>query len=174
MLDWGGGAGHYYLYNKVLLPEVTIDYHCYDVPHLCQLGRKLLPEARYHDDEGELVGSKFDLVLCSGSLHYFEHWRAVSHKLAAMTGEFLYVARLQSVSRARSFVVLHRPLRDGYNRFISWCVNREEFISCVEESGLELIREFVFTEKWRIRGAPEKAETRGFLFRRRSVQGAGL
>jgi len=174
MLDWGGGAGHYCLYNKVLLPEVAIEYHCYDVPSLCQLGRQLVPEARYHDDEKDLLGNRFDLVVSSSSLHYFEHWRAVIRSLAAMTGEFLYVARLQTVSRAGSFVVLHSPLRDGYTQFLSWCLNREEFITCVESLGLELMREFVFTEKWRIRGAPERAETRGFLFRQRALRGDEL
>jgi putative methyltransferase (TIGR04325 family) len=75
ILDWGGGVGHYYLYSKALLPEVGIEYHCYDVPNLCRLGRKLLPEIHLHDDERDLFGRQYDVVVSSSSLHYFENWR---------------------------------------------------------------------------------------------------
>jgi putative methyltransferase (TIGR04325 family) len=166
ILDWGGGVGHYYLYSKALLPEVDIEYDCYDVPRLCQLGRKLQPETHLHDDERDFVGKQYDVVISSSSLHYLENWRAQVHKLADATREFLYVSRLQSVIHAPSFVALHRVFRDGYPEFLCWCINRQEFLACAEECGLELVREFVFTELWTIRGAPEKAECRGFLLRR--------
>jgi putative methyltransferase (TIGR04325 family) len=168
LLDWGSGAGHYYLYSKALLPEVAIQYHCYDVPSLCEAGRKLLPEVHFHHNERDLAGTRYDLVISSSSLHYFEDWREVLRKLAAVTREFLYVARLQIVSRSASFVVEQRPYRSGYyTQCLSWFLNRQELVSCAEESGLELVREFVFLERWAVRGAPEKPEGRGFLFRRR-------
>jgi putative methyltransferase (TIGR04325 family) len=168
VLDWGSGAGHYYLYSKALLPEVEIQYHCYDVPSLCEVGRKLQPEVHFHHDARDLAGKQYDLVISSSSLHYFEDWREVLRKLAALTGEFLYIARLHVVSRSPSFVVEQRPYRAGYcTQCQSWFLNRQELVSCAEESGLELVREFVFLERWPVRGAPEKQECRGFLFRRR-------
>jgi putative methyltransferase (TIGR04325 family) len=170
ILDWGAGVGHYYLYTKALFPEVAIDYHCYDVPNLSRLGRTLLPDAQWHDDEKDVFGRKYDLVVSSSSLHYFEHWREVMRKLAAATGEFLFVSRLQTVNVAPSFVALHRPFRAGYAEYLSWCINCREFLSCAQECGLELVREFVFSEQWTIRGAPEKGDCRGFLFRRRAPQ----
>jgi putative methyltransferase (TIGR04325 family) len=169
ILDWGGGVGHYYLYSKALLPEVGIEYHCYDVPNLCRLGRKLLPEIHSHDDERDLLGRQYDVVVSSSSLHYFEDWRDQVRKLAAATRGFLYVSRLQVVNCVPSFVVVHKVLRAGYTEFLSWSINRQEFLSCAEECGLELVREFVFTEQWTIRGAPEKAECRGFLFRQQTI-----
>ena len=170
MLDWGGSAGHYYLYSRALLPEVAIEYHCHDVPLLCQLGRKLLPEAQFHEDPSALLSRQFDLVVSSSSLHYFEDWREMTRKLAATAGEFLYVARLQTVSRVPSFVVVQRPYLRGYHtEYLSWFLNRQEFIACVEESGLQLVREFVFMEEWHVRGAPEEGASRGFLFQRRST-----
>lgn len=169
ILDWGGGVGHYYLYSKALLPEIGIEYHCYDVPNLCRLGRKLLPEIHLHDDERDLFGREYDVVVSSSSLHYFENWREQVRKLADATRGFLFVSRLQAVTYAPSFVVVHKLFREGYKEFLSWCINRQEFLSCAEECGLELVREFVFTEQWTIRGAPEKGECRGFLFRRQPV-----
>jgi hypothetical protein len=118
ILDWGGGVGHYYLYTRALLPEVEIDYHCYDLPNLCRLGRKLLPEAQLHADERDVLGKKYDLVVSSSSLLYFEDWRGVIHKLAPVTRDFLYISRLQTVNRAASFVAVHRPFRDGYTEFL--------------------------------------------------------
>jgi putative methyltransferase (TIGR04325 family) len=170
VLDWGSGAGHYYLYSKTLLPEVEIEYHCYDVPSLCEAGRKLQPEVHFHDDATELAGKRFDLAISSSALHYFEDWQAVLRQLAAATCEFLYLARLQVVSRSPSFVVEQRPYRPGYyTQCLSWFLNRQEVVSCAEEAGLELVREFVYLERWAVRGAPEKQEGRGFLFRRRTA-----
>ncbi len=165
ILDWGGGAGHYYLYSKALLPEVAFDYHCVDVPMLCEVGRKLLPEIRFH--EWAVEGLTCDLVISSSSLHYAEDWRGTARKIAASTREFLYLARVQTVFRSSSFVALHRPRRAGYPRFFSWCLNRQEVIDHLQESNLELLREFVYAGNWHVRGAPEKVETRGFLFRRK-------
>jgi len=170
ILDWGAGVGHYYLYSKVLLPDLEIEYDSYDLPKMCEIARKLQPDIRAHENESDLVGNNYDLVLSSSSLHYVEDWREQLRKLAAFTHEFLYVARLQSIVVAPSFVALQRVFRDGYTQFLSWCINRNEFVACAEECGLKLVREFVFAKPWTVRGAPEKPESRGFLFRRPGVK----
>jgi putative methyltransferase (TIGR04325 family) len=167
ILDWGGGVGHYYLYGKALLPELAVRYHCYDVAKLCAIGRRLLPEIHCSDQERQFLGRQFDLVVSSSALHYFEDWRQELRKLAAMTHEFLYLARLQTVTRTPSFVVSHKVYHHGYGEFPSWYINRQEILNCVEACGLELVREFVFYNKSIIRGAPEKGDCLGFLFRRR-------
>jgi putative methyltransferase (TIGR04325 family) len=169
ILDWGGGVGHYYLYSKTLLPEVTFDYHCFDVRTLCDAGRRLLPAAHFHSDAVALQGKTFDLVISSSSLHYFEDWRQVAHRLASASREFLYVARLQTVGAAPSFVAVHNVDRGGYGQFLSWCLNRQDLVRCLEEAGMKLVREFVYAKSWVVRGAAEKAETRGFLFRQASL-----
>lgn len=171
ILDWGGGAGHYYLYTRALLPELEIEYHCYDLPNLCRLGTRLLPDAHMHDDQRSILGSRYDVVISSSSLHYFEDWRDEVRKLAASTGDFLYVSRLQVVIAAPSFVVLHKPFRAGYPELLAWCINRQEFLECAEACGLVLVREFIFTERWTIRNAPEKGHCRGFLLCRKSAAG---
>jgi len=135
ILDWGGGLGHYYLYSKVLLPDVEIEYDCYDLPNICQVARKLQPDIRAHESESAFSGKKYDMVLSSSSLHYVEDWPAQVRKLAAVTREFLYVARLQSVVVAPSFVALHKVFRDGYPEFLCWCINRDEFVTCADNVG---------------------------------------
>jgi putative methyltransferase (TIGR04325 family) len=166
ILDWGGGAAHYYLYSKALLPEVGFDYECFDIPSLIELGKKLLPEVRFHCNESSIAGKKFDLVLSSSSLHYFEHWQEVAKDLACFSSAYLYVARLQTVFRTPSFVAIHNLNQAGYGEFLSWCINREELVATMEECDFELLREFVYAQNWSVKGISEKAETRGFLFRR--------
>jgi putative methyltransferase (TIGR04325 family) len=167
ILDWGGGAGHYYLYSRVLHPEVEIEYHCYDVPYLCELGKTLTPDGQFHESDTDLKTKQFDLVVSSSSLHYFENWREVTRSLTGFAREFLYIARLQTVSLAPSFVAVNRVYSAGYTEYLTWFLNDRELVSCVEESGLELVREFLFGETWHTRGMPGKLDSRGFLFRRR-------
>jgi hypothetical protein len=64
-------------------------------------------------------------------------------------------------------VVVQRPYRVGYRtQFLSWFLNRAELIGYAESLGLELIREFLYSEEWCVRGAPEQGHCRGYLFRR--------
>lgn len=174
VLDWGGGAGPYYLYSQALLPEVVVDYHCYDLPSLCRLGRKLVPQGRFHNEAGTLEGTRFDLVISSSSLHYVDDWRQATLALAGFTGGFLYIARLQTVSQSPSFVVRQKPFGQGYDtEYLSWFINRSELTDHMESLGLELVREFVFDENWTVKRAPERGKCRGFLFRRREYPGPG-
>lgn len=166
ILDWGGGAGHYYLYSKTLLPDVTFDYECFDIPSLVDLGKKLLPGIDFHENETSLSRKQFDLVLSSSSLHYFENWPDIATKLAGYSSRYLYIARLQTVFQSPSFVAIHSLNRGGYGQFLSWCINRDELVAKIEGCDFELLREFVYAQKWSVKGISDKAETRGFLFRR--------
>ncbi|HKX19321.1 MAG TPA: methyltransferase, TIGR04325 family [bacterium] len=165
VLDWGGSLGHYFLYSQVLLPEVTFDYHCYEVPSLSRAGRQLQPEVHFHEGADTLDGAIFDLVVCSGTLYYLERWQEVAGLLARRAGEYLYITRVMTVEHVPSFVVLQRSRHYG-TQFPSWSLNRRELIGCVEGQGMELLREFVFDETRFVDHAPEQSACRGFLFRR--------
>jgi len=165
LLDWGGGLGHYRLYASALLPRVPVEYHCFDLPGIVAAGRKLQPEAHFHTSEREIGDRSFDLVVCSSALHYAQDWPATLAVLAKTARRFLYVARLQSVERSRSFVVEQAP--DVYQRpYVSWFVNRGEFVERATACGLRLEREFVYDERWFVRGATEQGRSWGFLLSR--------
>jgi putative methyltransferase (TIGR04325 family) len=167
MLDWGGGLGHYHLYAKALLPSVPIDYHCFDLPGIAGAGRTLQPQAHFHTSESEIGERAFDLVVCSSALHYAQDWPAALALLAQSTRRFLYVARLQTVERSASFVVEQVPDPDVYRRpYASWFINRREFVERTAGCGLRLEREFVYDERWFVRGAPEQGRSWGFLLSR--------
>lgn len=168
ILDWGGGIGLYYLISNALLPEVKIEYYCHDTSLLCQLGRKLSPEVKFYEDPADVFQRQYDLVFSSSSLQYFENWREVVCKLAAATRQYLYVTRLPIVHKVKSFVAIQRSYRNkiyGYNtEFLSWFLNRQDFLKCVEQAGMKLIREFLSGEEFSVHRAPEQGESRGFLF----------
>ena len=172
MLDWGGGIGHYYLLAQVLLPDVEVEYHCKDVPVLCEHGAQLFPQQHFYTDE-RCFERTYDFVLASSSLHYTEDWQTLVQRLAGATSDYLYIANLPSVQEATSFVFVQRPYQYDYNtEYLGWCLNRVEFLQATERAGLELVREFVYGYRPFICGAPEQNAYRGYLFRVHSKGGA--
>jgi putative methyltransferase (TIGR04325 family) len=170
VLDWGGALGHYYLISKALLPEVEISYHCKEVPLLCECGRGLLPDVRFHQDEA-CLDRTYDLVLASGSLQYSEGWRETLGRLASAAGRYLFVTRLPVVLSGPSFVVVERAYAYGYEaEYLGWVLDRDELLDRASESGMALLREFVISEGFSVRKAPEQVELRGFLFQPQIAQ----
>lgn len=51
LFDWGGGLGEYYFIVKFLLLDVEIDYYCKEVFVLCDVGRELLLEGIFYDND---------------------------------------------------------------------------------------------------------------------------
>jgi len=166
MLDWGGGIGHYYLIAKALMPMIDIEYHCKDTPMLSSYGQELFQEACFYFDDS-CLNRQYDFVLASGSLQYSQNWSATFSRLADATDGYLLVTRLPIVKTVPSYVFIQRPYLHMYNtEYLAWCLNREEFISCVQETGLQLVREFLVGDNHPVHNAPEKCEYYGFLFKK--------
>jgi putative methyltransferase (TIGR04325 family) len=166
MLDWGGGPGHYYVLARALLPEVELEYHSRDLPRLAALGREVLPDAHFHDDDS-CFERTYDLVLASDSLQYVPDWRAVLAPLARAAAPWLYVALVPTAEHAQSFVVVQRPDAYGYEtEYLGWVLNRRELLTAAGELGLVLEREFIAPGVIAALNAPEVARLRSFLFRR--------
>ena len=166
MLDWGGGIGHYYLIAKALMPMIDIEYHCKDTPILSSHAQKLFQEAYFYSD-ASCLNRQYDFVLSSGSLQYWQNWRETFSQLANATSGYLLVTRLPIVKTVPSYVFIQRPYLHMYNtEYLAWCLNREEFISCSQETGLQLVREFLVGDNHPIQNAPEKCEYYGFLFKK--------
>lgn len=165
ILDWGGGIGHYYLLSQAVLPGVSIEYHCKDVPVMVQYGQTLIPEAHFYSDE-RCLNRRYDFVVSSSSLQYSQDWKTTLHGLSQATDGYLLVTRIPVVERVESFVFVQRPYHLGYNtEYLGWCFNRSELIAAAQKSGLSLMREFLVDEKPYIDRAPEQNEYRGFLFK---------
>ena len=86
--------------------------------------------------------------------------------MARAADPWLFITRLPVVSESDSFVVLQHALRAGYDtEYLGWVLDRRALMVEAEELRLQLVREFLTGEVLRARGAPERAELRGFLFR---------
>jgi putative methyltransferase (TIGR04325 family) len=167
MLDWGGGVGYYYVLSKVLLPGLSLDYHCQDVPLLCEIGRENLPEATFWDEPDACFGRKYDLVFAGSSLWYEPDWRRGLRKMALSTERYLFINRMIFVEQTPSFVAIQRPAAHGYaTEYPMWIINRGELLQAAAESGLSLVREFLISQGPRLHRAPEQGAFRGFLFKK--------
>ena len=124
VLDWGGGLGYYYFVARALLPDgVELDYHCKDMPVICEYGRQALPEITFWDDE-QCLGRDYDLVLASSSLQFSEAWESDLTRLAHASVDYLFLTRVPIIVDHPSFVVLQRT--HGYRfdtEYLSWVFN---------------------------------------------------
>jgi putative methyltransferase (TIGR04325 family) len=165
VLDWGGGLGYYCALGQALIPGIHIEYHCLETPAFCRAGRELLREAVFYENESDCLRRRYDLVLVSGALQYFQEWRQVVQRLGQVFQSYLFITRLPVVSHSGSFVVLQRPYQHGYQtEYPAWFLNRQEFLNSTNATGLQLQREFLLSEKPFVPDAPEQCEYRGYLF----------
>ena len=164
LLDWGGGVGHYYHLSRALLPDLDLAYSCKDLPGTIAVGRQLVPEATFYNDD-RCFEQTYDLVLASGSLQFAQEWQGLVGRLAAASTGYVFVNQLPVVHRAPSFVFVQRPYGHGYaTEYLGWCLRRGEVLAVAEQHGLRLVREFVNGFKPPVHRAPEAPEYRGFLF----------
>lgn len=168
MLDWGGGIGHYLALSQAIVPTLTIDYACKDVPVLATYGAQLFPKARFFTDD-TCLDQTYDFVLASSSFQYAEDWPALLGKLARATSGHLMITRLPTVQRVPSFVFVQRPYSTGYHtEYLGWAINRGELLHHAKQAGLTLMREFVTGEAPFVARAPEQNYYRGFLFQKQA------
>jgi putative methyltransferase (TIGR04325 family) len=167
VLDWGGGLGYHAVVARAALPEtVELDYHCKDLARVCELGREVVPEVTFWDDDA-CFERRYDLVLASSALQYVEDWRTTLGLLATATTDALFLTRVPIVVEHPSFVVLQRA--HGYrfeSEYLSWVFNRDELLRAALATGVGLVREFVLGFRPHVVGAPEQDETWAYLFHR--------
>ena len=166
VLDWGGGLGHYYVYARELQPQLTIDYVVKDLPIFCESGRSLLPDVTFVADDSAL-SRQYDLVFASSSIHYSNKFYDTIARVAQSASRWLMITRLPCVTNNGDFVVVQRPISRGYlTEYPCWFVNRDRFISFVQQQHFVLRREFFQTGAPIVVNAPEQCYHTGFLFER--------
>jgi putative methyltransferase (TIGR04325 family) len=165
VLDWGGGLGHYSEICRAVAPDLELDYHCAELPEFVQRGRELFPRVTFHDDDS-WRSRTYDFVFSSSSLQYVEAWQDQLRTLAETSrGARLFITRIPFVFNAAPYVFVQRPYDWGFDtEYAAWCFNRQDFLETTRRLGLDLVWEFVTGECVDIKGAPESAEYRGFLF----------
>lgn len=167
-LDFGGALCQNQVVLATLLPDLTVDYTCCEVPEVCAQGKKLNSYVRFVDDDS-WTSEKFDVVVASNSLQYIRDWRSRLAQLAAVAQSSIWVTRLPVARNVPAFVVLQRAWAHGYGtEYLGWCFNEREFLDTAKENGLTLRREFaVFPKDPVVPGAPENPHYKGYLFDKR-------
>jgi putative methyltransferase (TIGR04325 family) len=167
VLDWGGGLGHYYMYARVLMPTLSLEYVVKDLPPFCEAGAALLPEVTFVSEDSVALGRSYDFVFASSSLHYARKHYDLLGRLCDSAQDWLMITRLPFVEHTDDFVVLQRPHMYGYmTEYPGWFMKRAKMLDFVAARGFELVRQFLVAERPNVPNAPEQAQYYGFLFRR--------
>jgi putative methyltransferase (TIGR04325 family) len=164
ILDWGGALGHFHALARALVPDLELDYHCKELPAVCEQGRRVSRAVTFHDSDDCLERS-YDLVLASGAIQYAEDWPDLFTRLAKAARRCLLITKVP-VTDAPSFVVLQRAHRYGYNtQYLGWALNRGELRTVAHSVGVELMREFFLSARLEVPDAPGSIHHAGFLFK---------
>ncbi|MEJ7787619.1 MAG: methyltransferase, TIGR04325 family [Solirubrobacteraceae bacterium] len=167
VLDWGGALGHHYEIGRRLFDDLALDYHCRELPAVCEEGRRVAPDVEFHDTD-DCLQQAYDLVMASGSLQYEDDWAGLLRRLAEAASPWLFVTRLPVAREHPTFAIRQRAHAYGYEtEYVGWAVNRDELVATAREAGLELVREFVLLDPMPVAGAPEDPVHVGLLFRSR-------
>jgi putative methyltransferase (TIGR04325 family) len=163
ILDWGGGLGHFHELARALVPDLKLDYHCKELPEVCEQGRRVSPEVTFHESRACLEHS-YDLVLASGAIQYAEHWEELLGQLSSATRRYLLLTKVP-ITGAQSFVVLQRAHAYGYDtEYLGWALNSGEVRAAAQNAGLDLVREFFLSATVEVPNAPGSFQHAGFLF----------
>jgi putative methyltransferase (TIGR04325 family) len=162
VLDWGGSLGHNYLIGKALLPYVTIDFHCKEVPLMAEAGKKLNPDVHFSIDESCLLRT-YDLVIMNGVLQYYDNWVNTLCRIAPAVNEYLFLGHLPLVYESPGFVAIQRHYG---TEMLHEQFNRKVMLEVIEGMGFSLVREFLTGLRPYIKNAPEQCELFSWLFKR--------
>lgn len=170
ILDWGGGIGHYGYIAKSILPEINVEYFCYDLDAFGKAAQEVMPDMHFSADPSSFLNETLDLVIASSSLWYDQYWEATLEKFLTNNTNYIYITRMVFVEKCESFVAIQRPYSMGYKtEYLCWILNKNYFISVLEKLGFSLQREFYFGPATDIYRAPEQGKIWGFLFKRVSL-----
>ena len=150
---------------------MEIDYHCKDLPLICEYGREAVPDVTFWDDDDGCFDRSYDFVVASSALQYAEDWEPALRRLAGVDRrDGLLLTRTPVVVEHPSFVVLQRAHRHRFDtEYLSWVFNRGE----LARRGCRRWRAgWSANSCWAtsliVAGAPEQDETWAFYFRRKS------
>ena len=165
VLDYGGGLGHFYQVGRALLPDVTLDFHCKEVPIMAETGKLLNPEAHWYTDDSCLERS-YDLVMINSSLQYIEDWESILQRIARAAQGYLLLMRIPVIDKRPSFAAIQRIYG---TEMLHWQLNQDAVLKVVEDTGLRLMREVYVGDRPYIQDAPEQCELRGWLFKKETL-----
>lgn len=162
VLDYGGGLGHFFQLGRSLLPDLDLRFHCKEMPAVADAGKLLNPEVDWYVDDSCLA-KNYDFVMISSSLQYMEKWQEQLSEIASAANEYLFLIRIPFVNRSDSFVSIQKAYG---TKMLHWQFNKSQLISHIQQSGFELVREFIVGDRPYIKGAPEQCELGSWLFKK--------
>lgn len=166
VLDYGGNLGQYYWIGRAMMPNLSFDFHCKELPPAAAIGQRLNPSVVWHVDD-TCFKESYDLIVFSSSLQYVRDWKSTLQQAANSAAAYLFLSGVPSVRSAPTFMATQRSRRLTNLQYI---VNCDELISYVEPSGLRLAAQFKMLDHTVIARAPEQPHYRGFLFERSPSQ----
>lgn len=163
VLDYGGNLGEYYWIGRTVVPGITLDYHCEELPGVAAAGRALNPTVTWHTDHS-CFNRTYDMVMLCSSLECLPDWRATLRDAAAAAHRYLFITAVPTVSSVPSFVGRQRT---GGRTHLLNLLNRAEIIATIEAAGLHRRQEFAMGGLPTVANAPEQPARTGWLFERR-------
>jgi hypothetical protein len=102
--------------------------------------------------------------MINGSLQYSEDWVDLLRRIATAADTHLYLTRVPVVDKGPGFVAVQRV--HGAD-ILHYQFSEPDLLGVVEDTGMQLVREFVVGDRPEIKGALAPCELKGWLFTRK-------
>lgn len=162
VLDWGGAMGGMGRLLRTIFPDTPLEYVVKELPHICEVGRQLNPDAVFIEREEDLLDRRFDIVLLNSALQYAADWQSVLTRLAGLAERGVFVGRQPMVGRAPSYVAEQHAYGTFYP---GWVLREAELGAAAQAAGLTLVWKMFAGDAFAVAGAPEQPRCFSYLFR---------
>ena len=173
ILDVGCGSG---IYSKFFKRDYGIfrdsTYSgCEIDEELIKICKKINPDKNFFissADKIEATDNSFDMVFCSGTLHYtLERWKQSIQEMKRVSSKYVSIVRFPVTKFQSTFYVEQHVIGlNGTEKHYFIVINRSEIEKYFKDLGLEILKYDYVSEEYKIKGVDEKIILINYLLKK--------
>lgn len=177
ILDFGGSLGSTFFQNRDYLEAMMpYEWHICEQPHFVEIGKKEIPEIKFHEDINSYVesGNPCDILLLSSVIQYFNAPMAWLAKLIKLPFRYIIIDRtLFNNERKDRLAIQYVPPSIYDACYPVWLLNKEFLTNFIIQEGYAVTDEWDSFDRMPVRNglfSQKIITSKGILFKNKSYE----